>query len=75
MSSYEQIAVQMFRHFDKDLSGTLTKNEIRDLLAAIHQTPSQDVLDQMFSQVDKDGDGSIDLQVCFDLIEHSDNAF
>lgn len=52
-----------FRMFDKDGSGTITAEEIREVLQfGGTETLSQDALDAIIRQVDDNGDGEISFQ-------------
>ena len=52
-----------FRMFDKDGSGTITAEEIREVLQfGGTETLSQDALDHIIRQVDENGDGEISFQ-------------
>ena len=46
---------QAFKMFDKDNSGTISKQEIRDALGNL----DEEVADKMISEVDDNGDGEI----------------
>lgn len=50
--------MQAFRMFDKDGSGTITADEIRDVLG-FDSSISQKVLDDIIKEVDENGDGQI----------------
>lgn len=50
-----------FKMFDKDKSGMITPNEIRDVLSAQENRIPQTVIDAIIKQVDQNGDGEISL--------------
>ncbi len=45
-----------FRIFDKDNSGSITKDELGTVLRNLGQFPSMDELDEMLNEVDIDGE-------------------
>jgi len=49
---------QAFRMFDKDNSGTISRDEIKEALGNL----DEDVADKMISEVDADGDGEISFE-------------
>lgn len=62
-----QKAVQFtFKHFDRNASGTITKQEFQDLLGAIaprlNFPINEQLLDHAFRIADRDQDGLIGLQ-------------
>ena len=46
--------------FDKDGSGTISKEELKQCLASSDFTLSEDILTKLLGEVDQDGDGQID---------------
>eukprot|EP00658_Telonema_sp_P-2_P013945 TRINITY_DN15286_c0_g1_i2.p1 TRINITY_DN15286_c0_g1~~TRINITY_DN15286_c0_g1_i2.p1 ORF type:complete len:275 (+),score=66.90 TRINITY_DN15286_c0_g1_i2:199-1023(+) len=68
-SSVEQKLSFMFKLYDQDKSGSLDRNEIRQLLSALAQSGSgtsssvglEEMVDQFMNHVDANGDGVIDL--------------
>lgn len=48
--------------FDKDKSGMITPNEIREVLQAQENRIPQAVIDGIIKQVDANGDGEISLK-------------
>ena len=57
-----------FRMFDRDNSGMITPNEIRDVLAGDSNVP-QSVIDAIIKQVDANGDGEISLEEFIELMK------
>jgi len=49
-----------FAYFDKDNSGTITKEELKDCLKSDDFTLEDDEIDKLLFGVDQDGDGQID---------------
>ena len=49
-----------FRVFDRDGSGTISLDELRNVMKSFGEILTDDELDAMIKEVDKDGDGSID---------------
>jgi len=50
-----------FKMFDKDKSGMITPNEIRDVLSGQENRLPQSVIDTIIKQIDQNGDGEISL--------------
>lgn len=49
-----------FKVFDHDGSGTISLDELRRVMKSFGETLSEEDLDAMIKEVDKNGDGSID---------------
>ena len=49
-----------FKVFDHDGSGTISLDELRRVMTSFGELLSEDELDSMIKEVDKNGDGSID---------------
>eukprot|EP00976_Prorocentrum_cordatum_P060384 1175870-Prorocentrum_minimum.AAC.4 len=69
-----------FAMFDKDFSGSIDIQELRETLKAMGQNPSEEELFLLLSQVDDNGSGTIELSEFMQLIlsqkvqqEHEDN--
>ncbi|KAK3988877.1 hypothetical protein QBC44DRAFT_350941 [Cladorrhinum sp. PSN332] len=58
----EQELVNAFKVFDKDGSGTISSDELRNVLKSLGENLSDAELDEMIKLADKDGDGHIDYQ-------------
>ena len=52
---------EAFLAFDKDRSGTIDIYELRDVLEAMGQQPTEEELFQLLNSVDEDGTGEIDF--------------
>lgn len=52
---------QAFRMFDKDNSGTISPDEIREVLG-FDSNISKDSIDQIIKEVDENGDGEIQFE-------------
>ena len=61
-----------FRMFDRDNSGMITPNEIRDVLACDSNLP-QSVIDAIIKQVDANGDGEISMEEFIELMQSAVN--
>ncbi|KAL6717916.1 hypothetical protein ACLMJK_004001 [Lecanora helva] len=51
-----------FQVFDKDGSGTISTDELRDVLKSVGENLTETELDEMMRQVDVDGSGTIDFE-------------
>lgn len=58
-----------FLAFDKDRSGTIDVWELRQVLEAMGQAPTEDELFQMISEVDENMSGSIDFGEFIKVVE------
>lgn len=61
-----------FKLFDKDDSGFVTPQEIREVLSAQENRVPQDIIDVIIKQVDQNGDGEISLD---EFVEMMHKAF
>jgi calcium-dependent protein kinase len=52
---------EAFNLFDKDGSGTITVEEIKNILGVVNES-TDDIWNQVISEVDADGNGEIDLK-------------
>jgi Ca2+-binding EF-hand superfamily protein len=57
-----------FKLFDKDLSGSIDVNELRDAMKALGIYLKRDALKEMMNSVDKDKSGSIELDEFMSLM-------
>ena len=65
----------LFTMYDRDQSGSITADELRDVLSACGSTQNQDVVHEVMRFSDKTGDGMIDFPefvfaMCRDLVTH-----
>jgi len=51
----------VFNEFDKDGEGTISTNEIGNVMRSVGYNPSYQELQQMIATADKDGDGTVDF--------------
>jgi len=56
-----------FAVFDHDGSGTISLDELRKVMKSFGEILTDEELDTMIKEVDKDGDGSIDCMTGFVL--------
>lgn len=64
---------QAFLSFDKDRSGTIDVWELRQVLEAMGQRPTEDELFQMINEVDENMSGSIDFGEFLKVVESQKN--
>ncbi|KIW04752.1 uncharacterized protein PV09_04478 [Verruconis gallopava] len=61
--------LQAFKVFDKDGSGTISAQELKELMISIGESLSKDEIDEMIREADKDGDGVIDYKEFVQLMK------
>ncbi|KAG8482865.1 hypothetical protein CXB51_024180 [Gossypium anomalum] len=52
---------KVFNKFDKNSDGKICRKELKSILSALGSRPSSDEVDQIMLEMDKDGNGYIDL--------------
>ncbi|SPQ24314.1 5ef4de72-1994-4316-857a-dca6952267fa [Thermothielavioides terrestris] len=57
----EQELLNAFRVFDKDGSGTISSDELRNVLKSLGENLTDQELDEMLQLADRNGDGQIDF--------------
>jgi len=65
---------EMFKLFDKDGDGHVSSGEIKSLLVAIGRNPIDEEIKKFVSEVDKDGNGEIDIKEFLTFIEEYENV-
>jgi calmodulin len=60
--------ITAFEVFDKDKDGKITTKEIGTILRNLGQNPSEKQLNEMISEIDQDGNGTIDFNEFIGLI-------
>ncbi len=58
----EQELINAFRVFDKDGSGTISSDELRNVLKSLGEDLTDAELDEMIKMADRNGDGTIDCE-------------
>ncbi|KAL2193243.1 hypothetical protein P885DRAFT_72413 [Corynascus similis CBS 632.67] len=56
----EQELLEAFQVFDKDGSGTISSEELRNVLKSLGENLTDEELDEMIKLADRNGDGTID---------------
>ncbi|KAI8582858.1 hypothetical protein K450DRAFT_225157 [Umbelopsis ramanniana AG] len=51
-----------FDAFDADKSGTISREELKNVMNSLNEHLTEDEIDEMIREADKDGDGKIDLE-------------
>jgi calmodulin len=59
----EQELINAFKVFDKDGSGTISVDELRNVLRSLGENLTDDELDEMIKLADRNGDGQIDCEL------------
>ncbi|KAJ1697109.1 hypothetical protein LUZ62_027547 [Rhynchospora pubera] len=69
--THEQIAEyrEAFSLFDKDNDGFITKQELATVIRQLGQNPSDEDVQEMISEVDTDGNGTVDFSEFLSLME------
>lgn len=55
---------EAFKVFDRDGTGTISKDELRHVMKSLGENLTEDEIDEMLKMADKDGDGTIDCKFC-----------
>lgn len=58
----EKELLNAFKVFDKDGSGTISSDELRNVLKSLGETLTDDEVEQMVQLADRNGDGQIDCK-------------
>jgi calmodulin len=58
----EQELLNAFKVFDKDGSGTISSDELRNVLKSLGENLTDDEVEDMIKLADRDGDGQIDCK-------------
>lgn len=53
---------EAFKVFDRDGTGTISKDELRHVMKSLGENLTEDEIDEMLKMADKDGDGTIDCK-------------
>jgi len=62
-ANFEEEMRSAFKVFDKDNSGTISKDEMAQVMKMFGEALSSEELDLMLQEVDKNGDGTIDCRI------------
>ncbi|KAJ9528579.1 hypothetical protein QJQ45_020442 [Haematococcus lacustris] len=68
----EDNMIEAFRHFDKDNSGFITKDEIITALREVGEEPDEVEVQTIIKSVDKNGDGTIDYEEFCVMMRNND---
>ena len=66
--SQEKQIKQAFQYFDKDGSGTITREELRTCLQSEDQTLSDEEINKLIGEVDQNQDGMIDYEEFLEMM-------
>ena len=61
-SNQEEELRARFTLFDKDGNGLITRDELRDVMTQLGEKMSEDDIDEMIEDADKNGDGMINYE-------------
>ena len=53
---------EAFKVFDRDGTGTISRDELKDVMKSLGEDLTEDEIDEMLKLADKDGDGTIDCE-------------
>lgn len=62
MSPHRNIAHQKLQVFDRDGTGTISKDELRQVMKSIGESLTEAEIDEMLHFADSDGSGTIDCK-------------
>jgi Ca2+-binding EF-hand superfamily protein len=62
-----------FTYFDKDGSGTISRDELRACLHNEDFTMTDEIIDTLLNEADKNGDGSIDYNEFLEMMKTNTN--
>ncbi|KAM7252623.1 hypothetical protein ACFE04_008132 [Oxalis oulophora] len=65
---------QIFSKFDKNNDGSISADELHDVLASLGFKPSTAEVDGLMKALDKDGNGHIDLDEFVEVFSHDDES-
>ena len=54
--------MEAFRVFDVDQNGFISADELREIMKNLGQKLSEDEIEEMISEADKDGDGQLNIE-------------
>ena len=54
---------EAFKVFDRDGTGTISKDELRHVMKSLGENLTEEEIDEMLKMADKDGDGTIDCKL------------
>jgi calmodulin len=60
---------EAFALFDKDGDGSITAKELGTVMKSLGQTPSEEDIANMIKEVDEDGNGKIDFNEFYSLMQ------
>ena len=61
-ANFEEEMRSAFKVFDRDGSGTISKDEMAEVMSKFGETLTSEELNLMLQEVDKNGDGTIDCE-------------
>ncbi|RUS71999.1 hypothetical protein EGW08_020247 [Elysia chlorotica] len=65
---------EAFKNLDKDKSGKLSREEVKNLMMELEISASEEALDKTISDVDSSGDGLIDIKEFLQLFKDANLA-
>ncbi|XP_075258966.1 uncharacterized protein LOC142350867 [Convolutriloba macropyga] len=63
----------LFKIYDKDNSGYITEDEIREVLKSLEETKTDEEITELFKAMDRDGDGRISYQDFYNAMMADDD--
>jgi len=63
---------EAFRLYDKEGNGYINVSDLRDILRALDDNITEDELDEMISEIDTDGSGTVDFDEFMEMMSGGD---
>lgn len=64
-----ELLEQAFNMFDADGSGTISRNEFRNVVRSLGHNPSEEQINLLMAKVDADGNGNVDSKELLDFMK------
>lgn len=72
--NFEKETREAFRVFDKDGSGTISTDELKQVMKSLGENLTDEEIDEMVREADRDGNGVIDCESAFLCLDQASTA-